>query len=128
MRDTDLTGVVIGAAIEVHRELGPGLLEAVYHACMMRELRARGVSFVAQHRLPVIYKGDPLDLIYRVDLLVEDHVVVEIKAVHSLDAVHVAQVLTYMKLARRPLGLLLNFNVPVLKDGIRRLILSSAAA
>jgi GxxExxY protein len=128
MLDTEVTGVVIGAAIEVHRELGPGLLEAVYHACMVRELRDRGVSFVAQHRLPVIYKGDPLDLIYRVDLLVEDHVVVEIKAVHSLDGVHVAQLLTYMKLARRPVGLLLNFNVSVLKDGIRRLILSSAAA
>ena len=127
MRDTDITGLIIGAAIEVHRELGPGLLEAVYHACMVRELRDRGVSFVA-HQVPVIYKGNPLELNYRVDLLVEDHVVVELKAVHALDAVHVAQVLTYMKLARRPLGLLLNFNVPVLKDGIRRLILSSVAA
>ena len=120
---TGVTGEVIGAAIEVHRALGPGLLESAYEECLCRELFLRRVPFVRQLAIPVEYKGLKLDCSYRLDLLVASSVVVEIKAVTVLEAIHAAQLLTYMKLGRWNLGLLINFNVPILRSGIRRMIL-----
>jgi GxxExxY protein len=119
----DVTGRIIGAAIEVHRALGPGLLESAYQECLSYELLERGIPFLRQLTLPVIYKGTRIDCAYRVDFLAED-VVVEIKAVAAFERIHDAQLLTYMKLGGWKLGLLINFNVPVLTKGIRRLILS----
>ena len=118
-----VTRRVIGAAIDVHRALGPGLLESAYAECLTRELILRGIPFRRQVSLPVDYKGLRLDCSYRLDLLVADSVVVEIKAVSAIEPVHEAQLLTYMKLGGWKLGLLLNFNVPFLKDGIRRRVL-----
>ena len=114
---------IIGAAIEVHKALGPGLLESAYEGCLCRELDLRGIPFERQRPLPVQYKGAQLDCGYRLDLLVEGAVVVEIKAVVAIEPIHEAQLLTYLKLGAWKLGLLINFNVPVLKDGIRRRIL-----
>lgn len=119
----EVTGEVIGAAIEVHRALGPGLLESAYEECLCRELSLRYMSFVRQLRLPVEYKGVKVDCSYRLDLLVASSVVVEVKAVVALEPIHTAQLLTYMKLGRWNLGLLINFNVPLLWKGIRRMIL-----
>lgn len=118
-----VTQAVIGAAIEVHKTLGPGLLESAYELCLCRELDLRGVPFQRQRSVPLEYKGTELQCGYRVDLLVEASVVVEIKAVTKIEPIHEAQLLTYMKLGRWKLGLLINFNVPLLKDGIRRRIL-----
>jgi GxxExxY protein len=118
-----VSGVVIGAAIEVHRALGPGLLESAYEECLCRELSLRHMPFVRQLSLPVEYKGVKLDCAYRLDLLVASSVVVEVKAISALEPIHLAQLLTYMKLGSWNLGLLINFNVPVLKHGIRRMIL-----
>ena len=118
----DVTGAIIGGAIEVHRAIGPGLLEYAYQKCMGHELFLRGVPFLRQHPLPVHYKGVRVDCAYRLDFLVDD-VVLEIKSVSGIDPIHVAQVLTYMKLGEWKLGLLINFNVKVLTSGIRRLIL-----
>jgi GxxExxY protein len=117
-----LTGHVISAAIEVHRELGPGLLESAYLPCLQFELTARKLRFVTQRVVPITYKGTVLDSAYRLDLLVEDTVVVEVKCVDRLLPVHEAQVLTYLRLARHPAGLLINFNVSRLVDGVKRLI------
>jgi GxxExxY protein len=118
-----VTEQVIGAAIEVHRELGPGLLESVYEECLCHELGLRGLEFRRQVPLPVRYKGADLDAGCRIDVLVEDAVVVEVKAVERLLGVHEAQLLTYLRLANKKVGLLLNFNVPRLKDGIVRRVL-----
>jgi GxxExxY protein len=123
MKINDITGDIIGAAIEVHRALGPGLLESAYEECLCHELTVRHVPFDRQRALPVEYKGLRLDCGYRLDLLVADSVVVEIKAVEKLLPIHDAQLLTYLKLGGWKAGLLLNFNVPVLKRGIRRLVL-----
>ena len=120
---TEVTGEVIGGAIEVHRALGPGLLESAYERCLCWELNLRRVPFVRQVALPIEYKGVKLDCAYRLDLLVDSSVVVEVKAVSGIEPIHVAQLLTYMKLGQWRLGLLINFNVPVLRNGIRRLIL-----
>ena len=120
MELNDISEKIIGAAIGVHKAIGPGLLESAYDACLRHELKLRGLSFEAQRPLPVEYKGLKLDCGYRIDLLVEGRVVVELKAVHSLDPIHEAQLLTYLKLGDWRLGLLINFNVPVLKQGIRR--------
>jgi len=117
-----ITGQIIGAAIEVHRILGPGLLESTYMPCLQFELAARQLRLVVQRAVPVVYKGIALDTSYRVDLIVEDLVVVELKSVDRLLPVHQAQVLTYMGLTGCPAGLLINFNVPKLTDGVRRLI------
>jgi len=114
---------VIGAAIEVHKALGPGLLESAYEHCLCRELDLRGVPLQRQRPVPIEYKGTELECGYRVDLLVAALVVVEIKAVTKIESIHEAQLLTYMKLGRWKLGLLINFNVPLLKDGVRRRIL-----
>ncbi|MEW6355526.1 MAG: GxxExxY protein [Planctomycetota bacterium] len=119
----ELTGKVIGAAIEVHRALGPGLLESTYEKCLAREMDLTGTRFKLQWPLPVEYKGVQLDCGYRVDLLVEDKLIVELKALEAVLAIHEAQLFTYMKLAGIKTGLLINFNVPVLKDGIRRFVL-----
>jgi GxxExxY protein len=118
----DLLGInrVIGAAIEVHRVLGPGLLESAYHQCLYRELSLRGIAFETEVPLPVDYKEMKLDAGYRVDLLVARAVVVEIKSVKSLEKIHEAQLLTYLRLGGWKVGLLLNFNVAVLQDGIKR--------
>jgi GxxExxY protein len=115
-----LTDVIIAAAIEVHRALGAGLLESAYERCLCHELSLRGVLFKCQLELPVVYKGVTLDCGYRIDLLVADTIVVEIKAVEKLLPIHDAQLITYLKLGNWPVGLLINFNVPALKDGIRR--------
>ena len=123
MELNQITGEIIGAAIEVHRALGPGLLESIYEECLCQELRVREIRFDRQHPLPIAYKGLTLDCGYRVDLLVAEAIVVEIKAVQSLDPIHEAQLLTYLKLGGWKAGLLINFNVSVLKDGIRRRIL-----
>ncbi len=114
---------VLGAAIEVHRTLGPGLLESSYELCLAHELEERGWSIVRQQALPLVYKKIRLEAGYRIDLMVEGKVVVEVKAVDALAPVHTAQVLTYLKLTGCQLGLLLNFNEAVLKKGIRRVVL-----
>jgi GxxExxY protein len=116
--------VIIGSAIEVHRVLGPGLLESAYEECLSRELSLRNVPFERQRPLPVDYKGVRLDCGYRLDLLVAETVVVEIKAVEALLPIHEAQLLTYLRLGGWQVGLLINFNVPVLRDGIRRRVLN----
>jgi GxxExxY protein len=116
------TESIIGAAIEVHRHLGPGLLESTYEECLCEELSLRGTPFQRQVPLPVIYKGKRLDAGYRIDLLVNEAVVVELKAVDSILPIHEAQTLTYMRLGGWQVGLILNFNVPVLRTGIKRLV------
>ena len=118
----DITERVIGAAIEVHRTLGPGLLESAYEACLCRELQLRNIQHQRQLSLPVSYKGITLESGYRLDLLVENQVVVEVKAIETLQPVHEAQVLTYMRLGGWHVGLLINFNVPLLKQGIKRVV------
>jgi GxxExxY protein len=123
MKINQITEVIIGAAIEVHRALGPGLLESAYEECLCHELTIRQVPFERQRALPVVYKGLHLDCGYRLDLVVADRVVVEIKAVERLLPIHEAQLLTYLKLGGWQVGLLINFNVPVLKQGIRRRVL-----
>ena len=124
----DITEAIIGAAIEVHRELGPGLLESTYEACLGYELARRGHRALRQVRLPIRYKGVELDEGYRIDLLVEDQVIVEVKAVEALNAVHKAQVLSYLKLSGRSVGLLLNFNEVTLRQGLERLVNNYDAA
>ncbi len=121
--EADLTGEIIGAAVEVHRELGPGLLESAYQACMCRELALRQVPFRSQVELPVDYKGCKLDCGYRIDLLVNDRVLVELKSVERLSTIHESQLLTYLRLSRTRVGLLINFNVPILRKGILRRVL-----
>lgn len=119
----ELTRKIIGAAIEVHRALGPGLLESAYQVCLARELTLQGIPFESEVLIPVVYKGVNLDAGYRADLIVDGKVVIELKAVESLLPVHEAQLLTYLKLTNCKVGLLINFNVPVLKDGIIRRVL-----
>jgi len=116
-----ITEAILGAAIEVHRTLGPGLLESAYEACLAYELVHGGLQVERQKELPLRYRGVSLACGYRMDLLVEDAVVVEVKAVDRLEPIHEAQVLSYLKLSGKHLGLLINFNVKMLKTGIRRL-------
>ena len=117
-----LTDRIIGAAIEVHRNTGPGLMETVYEECLCYELCQRGLSFKRQVHLPVFYKGAKLDCGYKMDVVVENQVILELKAVDALLPIHAAQLLTYLKLSGKRVGLLLNFNEPVLKKGIKRLV------
>ena len=119
----ELTREIIGAAIEVHRSLGPGLLESAYQVCLEREFNLRELLFEKEKPLPVEYKGIRLDCGYRLDFLVADQVVVELKAVEEVHPVHEAQLLTYLKLTGCKVGLLINFNVPILKKGIMRRVL-----
>ena len=121
--DEELTKRVIGAAIEVHRVLGPGLMESAYQVCLAKELADLGVVFQREVALPVQYKGAQLDYGYRLYFVVEKRLVLEIKSVEKIEPVHEAQLLTYMKLGRFPLGLLLNFNARLLKDGMIRRVL-----
>jgi len=118
----ELTGQILGAAIEVHKQLGPGLLESTYQACLCHELELRGILFECQKPLPLEYKGIRLECGYRIDLLVAGLVIVEIKSVEAFALIHEAQLLTYLKLTGVKVGFLINFNVVVLKDGIRRLV------
>ena len=117
-----VTRDVIAAAIEVHRVLGPGLLESTYTRCLQYELSVRKLRFVAQQKLPLVYKGMMLDASYRLDLVVEDVAIIEVKSIAALEPVHDAQLLTYLNLSGLPVGLLVNFNVPKLVDGVRRII------
>ncbi len=117
----DLTGDVIGAAIEVHRTLGPGLLESVYEECLCMELGLRGVPFERQKELPILYKGRRLAGGFRLDVVADGRVIVELKACDTLLPIHEAQLLSYLKMAEIKVGLLINFNVPVLREGIKRM-------
>ena len=123
MDENSLTRDIIGTAIEVHKLLGPGLLESAYEECLARELVLRNIRFERQKPAPVVYKDVKLECGYRMDFLIDGKVVVELKAVEALTPVHEAIVLTYLRLSGCKLGLLINFNVPVLKDGIQRFIL-----
>jgi len=113
---------IIGAAIEVHRHLGPGMLESAYEKCLCKELEIRNIEFEKQKPLAVVYKGITLDCGYKLDVVVEGKVILELKSVNKLESIHDAQLLTYLKLADLKLGILINFNVPVLKDGIKRIV------
>lgn len=117
-----LSGIILDCSIEVHRNLGPGLLESVYEVCLCKELKLRGVKYLKQVFLPVKYKGENLDADYRIDILVEDEIIVEIKSCETLHPVYIAQVLTYLKLSDKKLGILVNFNVPKLVEGYKRII------
>ncbi|MDM8554745.1 GxxExxY protein [Desulfococcaceae bacterium HSG7] len=120
---TKLSNVVIGCAIEVHKTLGPGLLESTYQHCLAHELKLNGINFQLEYPLPVKYKEIKLDCGYRVDLLVENEIIIELKSVAMLKGIHEAQLLTYMKLAGIKHGLLINFNVRLLKQGLKSFIL-----
>jgi GxxExxY protein len=119
----ELSKKVIGCAIEVHQNLGPGLLESTYEQCFAHELSLRNICFKLQHPVPVEYKGIRLDCGYRVDLIIEGKIIVELKSVEQIKGIHEAQLLTYMKLTGVNIGLLINFNVNKLKDGIKRFVL-----
>jgi len=123
MRESDLTAQIIGGAIEVHKHWGPGLYEEIYEKSLYHELRLRHLGFESQIRLPLIYKGERVGEDLRLDLIVEGKVVVELKTVKALEPIHEAQLLTYMKLTGCRIGLLINFNVPALKQGIKRMVL-----
>lgn len=117
-----LSEVIIGAAIAVHRELGPGLLESIYETCLVHELREAGLAVSQQHAIPIIYKGIRMANDLRLDILVNDRIIVEVKEVEEFHPVHQAQLLTYLKLTDKRVGLLLNFNSPVLSQGIKRMM------
>jgi len=116
----ELGALIIGAAIEVHKELGPGLLESVYEHCLLKELKNKGLKASTQVNLPIRYKGEKLDKYYSIDLLVEDAVIIELKCVEEVHPIHEVQIVTYMKLAEKRLGYLMNFNVPQMIQGITR--------
>jgi GxxExxY protein len=118
----ELSSAIIGGAIEVHREFGPGLLESIYEEALVLELVSRGLEVERQKEVRLNYKGQPLNSTYRIDLLVEHQIIIELKAVSQVLSIHEAQLLTYLKITQCRLGLLLNFNVPVLKQGIKRVI------
>ena len=120
LRTNKVSHTIIGAAIDVHRELGPGLLESVYEECLRIELEAKGLKVEVQKDLPLYYKGRKTEKTYRIDMLIDERVIVELKSVESLKPVNEIQLVTYLKLSNLRVGLLINFNVPVLKDGIKR--------
>ena len=120
LRINKVSNIVIGAAIDVHKELGPGLLESVYEECLKLELESKGIKVETQKDLPLIYKGQNTGKTYRIDMLVDERVIVELKSVESLKPVNEIQLVTYLKLSNLRVGLLINFNVPVLKEGIKR--------
>lgn len=122
MELNEISGRIIAAALKVHTAIGPGVLESVYQTCLLHELKKTGLAVQAQGALPVIYDGLYLDSGYRIDLLVEDTIIVELKCVEALLPIHKAQLLTYLRLANKPLGLLLNFNVVHLREGIKRVL------
>ncbi|MEW5945484.1 MAG: GxxExxY protein [bacterium] len=120
--EDELSYQIVGAAIEVHKTLGPGLLESAYEVCLCRELELKKLRFEKQVPLPVEYKGLSLDCGYRMDIVVEDLVIIELKTVDKIIPIHDAQLLTYLKLSGKKLGMILNFNVPIMKDGIKRIV------
>jgi GxxExxY protein len=122
MSENEISSQIIGAAIEVHKHLGPGLLESSYEACLLFELRKRGVNVKSQVALPISYKGVQLEAGYRIDILVEEKVIIEIKTVEDFADIHLAQILTYLKLSKLKLGLLINFNSVKLVDGLKRVV------
>ena len=122
MTENEISRIIIDAAIEIHKFLGPGLLESSYEKCLLYELRKAGLKAERQKKLPIVYKEVTLDTGYRIDLLVEDKVIVELKSVSAITDIHMAQLLTYLKLSKCKLGLLLNFNVKLFKDGIKRIV------
>jgi GxxExxY protein len=127
MKDIEeIGGQVLDAAIAVHRELGPGLLESAYEACLLHELSNRGIQVQCQVALPVTYKGLELEAGYRIDILVEDRIIVELKSVEQLLPIHQAQMISYLKLSGLTLGFLVNFNVPLLKQGFKRVALGAS--
>jgi GxxExxY protein len=123
MTDNEITHEIIGAAIEVHKLLGPGLLESTYEECLCHELTPRRISFERQKPVPVVYKGVKLDCGYRLDVLVAERIILELKSVNALAPIHDSVLLTYLKLSGHRIGLLINFNVQTLKDGIKRLMM-----
>jgi GxxExxY protein len=118
----ELTGAIIGAAIEVHRDLGPGLFESAYESCLLWELRQKDFKVETQVPVPIRYKGLQLDAGYRIDLLVQDQIIVELKAIDKIQPIHTAQVLTYLKMTNLKMALILNFNVELMRSGIKRII------
>ncbi len=118
----NITYEIIGCAYKIHSELGPGLLESTYEACLAYDLESKGYKVERQKALPVVYKGIKLEVGYRIDLMIENSVIVELKSVETINDVHIAQILTYMKLSNTKIGLLINFNVKDLKQGIKRFI------
>jgi GxxExxY protein len=122
LRVNDITGVIVNSAMKVHSVLGPGLLESAYQACLAHELRTRGLNVATQVGLPVIYEGQKLEVGYRIDVVVETRVVVEVKSVEAIHPIHQAQLLSYMRLSGIAVGLLINFNVLHLRDGIKRMV------
>ncbi|MGA7796185.1 MAG: GxxExxY protein [Candidatus Acidiferrales bacterium] len=122
MTDNDITHEIIGAAMEVHKRLGPGLLESAYEECLAHEIHLRNLRVERQVAVPVVYRETKLDCGYRLDLLVEGRIVVELKSIGSLAPIHEAIILTYLRLSGHKVGLLINFNVAILKDGVRRFI------
>jgi GxxExxY protein len=121
-RVNQVTGQIVTGAMKVHSQLGPGLLESAYEACLAHELRREGLQVARQVELPVVYDGETIDLGYRIDLLVEDLVVVELKCVECISPVHQAQLLSYIRLSRKNVGLLINFHVAHLRNGIKRMV------
>ena len=122
LRHNELSELIIKSAIEVHRELGPGLLESIYETCLAHELREQGIPFLQQLAVPITYKGVRMSNDLKLDLLVDDRIIVEVKAVEEFHPVHQAQLLTYLKLTDKRIGLLLNFNSPILVKGIKRMM------
>ncbi len=122
MNENELSKIIIGACIEVHKELGPGLLESVYEHCLAYELRGKGLDVKKQHPVPVIYKGEQMDMGFRLDIWVNELVIIEVKAVDYLNDIHLAQVLTYLKLTNCKLGMLINFNELKVTNGIKRVV------
>ena len=122
LKGNQLTSEIISSAIEVHRHLGPGLLESTYEECMVFELQERNLEIKRQIEIPILYKGNKLGQSYSIDILVNNQVVIELKSVNKIEPIHDAQLLTYLRLSNKRYGLLLNFNVPVMKQGIKRLL------
>ena len=122
MKNSDLTHLIIGAAIDIHRTLGPGLLETVYEECLAKEFTLRSIPYERQKPVPLVYKDLKLECGYRLDFLVDKRVVVEMKSIDAIASIHETVMLTYLRLSQSQIGLLINFNVPVLKDGIRRYV------
>jgi GxxExxY protein len=120
MQENEITDHIIGCAIRVHRNLGPGLLESVYVNCLILEFKRMGLKFEREKAVPILYDGEKLDCGFRLDLLVEDRIIIEAKSTESLEDIHVSQLLTYLRLSDRKIGLLINFNVKLLKEGIKR--------
>lgn len=124
MKFDDLSNRIIGLAIEIHKQLGPGLLESAYQNCLALELNQAGISFEKEKKIAIVYKENIIDNAFKADFIVDNKIIIELKSVQALTDVHIAQILTYMKLSKLSIGLLINFNVTLLKDGIKRYVQS----